>query len=89
MNELPEELNSSEIEASGVIYNGEWIPVPHHRLTSEIQIQLLDWHPIFSGRCPNCEIPIATPENSKSDWHCLHCNWSLSQSAEHIDLRLS
>jgi hypothetical protein len=80
MSQLPEELNSSEIEASGVIYNGEWIPVPHHRLTPEIQIQLLDWHPIFSGHCPNCEIPIATPEDSKLDWHCLQCDWNLSHS---------
>ncbi|WP_017711153.1 hypothetical protein [Prochlorothrix hollandica] len=34
---------------------------------------LLDWHPLFTGRCPECEMPIADP--GVPHWDCSHCGW--------------
>jgi hypothetical protein len=86
MSHISEEPNLFEKQASGITYNGEWIPLPKHQLAQEVQIQLLDWHPVFSGCCPICETPIATPDNSQSDWNCSHCDWNLPQSDNHIAL---
>jgi hypothetical protein len=74
---------------SGFLYNDEWIATPHRRLTQAEQMQLLDWHPIFLGRCPHCETPIATPDDAQSHWNCHYCDWTLARLADHIDLSLS
>ncbi len=36
------------------------------------QLALLNTHPLFTGRCPNCEMPIAAPQ---IHWDCQHCGW--------------
>jgi hypothetical protein len=36
-------------------YNGEEIIQPQQRWTREEQLELLDYHPMFTGRCPQCE----------------------------------
>gem|GEM_PF-1800115 len=89
MSQSPNDPQPIDSPQSCVLYNGEWIAAPHRRLTQAEQMQLLDWHPIFSGRCPHCETPIATPDDSESHWHCHHCDWTLARSAGHIDLSLS
>ncbi|WP_260445905.1 hypothetical protein [Nostoc sp. UCD121] len=33
-------------------YNGELILQPQQRLTQQQQLELIDWHPMFTGRCP-------------------------------------
>lgn len=45
----------------GGYYAGDWIPQLPTRITVEQQLALLDWHPMFTGRCPNCEMPIRDP----------------------------
>jgi hypothetical protein len=55
-------------------YAGDWIPQPFPTLTEDEQLALLDWHPLFTGRCPNCERPIA--EAVKGRWQCGHCEWA-------------
>jgi hypothetical protein len=37
-------------------YNGELILQPRQRWTPEQQLELLDTHPLFTGRCPQCEM---------------------------------
>lgn len=54
-------------------YAGDWIPKPFPTMSAEEQLALLDWHPQFTGRCPNCEIPISATEDSQ--WTCPHCQW--------------
>ncbi|MGD1950744.1 MAG: hypothetical protein ACFB14_14020 [Leptolyngbyaceae cyanobacterium] len=56
-------------------YNGEIIPAPVVRYTPEQQLALLDWHPIFTGRCPNCEMPITQTQPARVHWDCGHCDW--------------
>lgn len=37
----------------------------------EQRLFLLDWHPLFTGRCPECEHPIPGPIH----YDCDHCGW--------------
>ncbi|MEG3941921.1 MULTISPECIES: hypothetical protein [unclassified Microcoleus] len=37
-------------------YSGELILQPPQRWTLEQQLELLDTHPLFTGRCPQCEM---------------------------------
>lgn len=57
----------------GGYYMGDWIPQPFPTLTEAEQLALLDWHPLFTGRCPNCEMPVA--ELVEGRWTCGHCDW--------------
>ena len=57
------------------IYDGEVIAVPPMRLTPEEQLALLDWHPIFTGRCPECEVAIKARSQRLVRWECDRCGW--------------
>jgi hypothetical protein len=55
-------------------YGSELVITPVQRWTREQQLDLLDWHPLFTGRCPHCECSIAAlPLHPHLD--CLHCGW--------------
>lgn len=58
----------------GGYYAGDWIP-QQHWLTTEEQLGLLDTHPLFTGRCPNCEMPIRQTEPPRVHWDCDECGW--------------
>ena len=58
----------------GGYYAGDWIPQPFPEMAVEEKLALLDWHPQFKGRCPNCEMPIAAQEDRR--WDCAHCEWN-------------
>jgi hypothetical protein len=58
----------------GGYYLGDWIPQPFPEMTEAEKLALLDWHPLFTGRCPNCEMPIA--ESDEGQWKCGHCEWA-------------
>ena len=51
---------------------GDWIPQPSPAPTTAEQLLLLDEHPYFTGRCPNCEMPIA---EAVEQWTCDRCDW--------------
>ncbi|NEQ54410.1 MAG: hypothetical protein F6K11_30485 [Leptolyngbya sp. SIO3F4] len=57
-------------------YNGEVIPTPVVRYTLEQQFALLDWHPLFTGRCPNCEITMQQTTPPRIYWDCAACGWA-------------
>jgi hypothetical protein len=56
-------------------YNGEEIPPPQQRLTTEARWEILNTHPLFTGHCPNCEyqFPSHVPELVHFD--CPVCGW--------------
>jgi hypothetical protein len=56
-------------------YNGEEIIQPQQRWTREEQLDLLDYHPIFTGRCPQCECPFPRYEKPPVHWACDQCGW--------------
>lgn len=72
-NEMLDEENLSDRKPAGV-YNGELILQPQQRFDWQQQLNLLDWHPLFTGRCPNCERSMAT-EASRLHWDCEACGW--------------
>ena len=43
--------------------------------TDEEKLALLDWHPMFTGRCPNCEMPLHQTDPPRVHWDCEHCGW--------------
>ena len=78
----PEDNNCADFEAlevrqplGGGYYAGDWIPQPFPRLQPEEQQALLDEHPLFTGRCPNCEMPVREKEPPRVHWDCEHCGW--------------
>ncbi|HEY9811302.1 MAG TPA: hypothetical protein V6D13_18410 [Halomicronema sp.] len=60
-------------------YNGEKIYQPLQKLSFEEMLLLLDTHPLFTGRCPDCKMPlkVETPE-----WHCDHCGATQNSAEE-------
>ena len=63
-------------EPVGVAYYGdEFVLSPAQQLSLEQRLELLGWHPIFTGRCPNCEYPIRQTEPARVHWDCLECGW--------------
>ena len=62
----------------GDYYLGDWIPQPFPTLTTANQQALLDGHPQFTSRCPNCETLIA--QANEGQWKCGYCEWEESES---------
>jgi hypothetical protein len=56
-------------------YNGELILQPQQRWTPEQQLELLDTHPLFTGRCPQCEMTYPQYETPPVHWDCSACGW--------------
>ncbi|MBD2093594.1 hypothetical protein H6F90_00295 [Trichocoleus sp. FACHB-591] len=68
----PEELWEPE---GASYYNGELIVTPEQRWSRLEKLALLDSHPMFTGRCPQCETGIAS-EIPRVHWDCRHCGWA-------------
>ncbi|MEP0913089.1 hypothetical protein NDI45_19440 [Leptolyngbya sp. GB1-A1] len=71
--QLPE-LEEQWQPEGAAYYNGELILQPKQRTPAE-QMELLDTHPLFTGRCPACEIPIAPVQPAQVHWDCRNCGW--------------
>ncbi|MEC4816472.1 MAG: hypothetical protein SAK29_24875 [Scytonema sp. PMC 1069.18] len=55
-------------------YNGEEIVQPRQKWSQQEQLELLDWHPIFMGRCPNCGAEFDRDYMARVHWDC-PCGW--------------
>jgi len=55
-------------------YNGELILQPQQRWTPEEQMELLDWHPMFTGKCPQCGTKFDRNHRARVHWNC-PCGW--------------
>lgn len=63
-------------EPEGVpYYAGELILQPQQRWTREEQLDLLDTHPIFTGRYPECGYKFSRDNPPQVHWDCLNCTW--------------
>nr|WP_290222520.1 hypothetical protein [Trichocoleus desertorum] len=56
-------------------YNAELIITPQQRWSCLEKLALFDTHPLFTGRCPQCETSIA-PETLRVHWDCKYCGWT-------------
>ena len=70
-NAEPEELWEPE---GATYYNGEEIIQPPQRWTREEQLWLLDNHPMFTGKCPQCGTTMNRDYTSRVHWDC-ECGW--------------
>ncbi len=62
-------------EPEGVAYyNGELIYQPEQRLTRQQRLELLLWHPTFTGRCPRCGTGFPQA-GDRVHWDCEQCGW--------------
>lgn len=71
-NAEPEELWEPE---GASYYSGELILQPRQRWTREEQLELLDYHPLFTGKCPQCKFEFPRYERPPVHWDCLECGW--------------
>ncbi|MBN8561059.1 MAG: hypothetical protein J0L70_11080 [Leptolyngbya sp. UWPOB_LEPTO1] len=63
-------------EPEGASYSGNELVINTiQRWTREQQIALLNWHPMFTGRCPNCERTMLQTQPARVHWDCEHCEW--------------
>jgi hypothetical protein len=54
-------------------YDGELVLQPEHFLSTEDRLEILNTHPLFTGRCPNCGETFA--EAIAVHWDCPACKW--------------
>ncbi|MGG6269096.1 hypothetical protein ACQ4M3_25490 [Leptolyngbya sp. AN03gr2] len=74
MSESNDDLLLSQCENSSY-YAGELIETPNPHWTKEQQIELLNWHPMSTGRCPNCERSLQQTHPVRVHSSCEHCGW--------------
>ena len=55
-------------------YGDELILEPVQQRSLKQRLDLLDTHPLFTGRCPNCERPIREIAG-QVHYDCGHCGW--------------
>ncbi|MEP0755204.1 hypothetical protein NDA03_23590 [Trichocoleus sp. Lan] len=56
-------------------YDGEPVPRPRQRFTPESKLELLDYHPMFTGKCPRCKMPFEVKKPPSVNWDCSRCGW--------------
>jgi hypothetical protein len=70
---MPPEEPSDKEDAT---YNGEAISQPPQRWTKAEQLELLMWHPTFTGKCPKCGEQFSSGQVLDQNWKCDRCGWS-------------
>jgi hypothetical protein len=56
-------------------YNGEIILQPQQHRTQQQQLELLDTHPLFTGKCPQCGYEFDRDWSARVHWDCSECDW--------------
>ncbi|MEC4818038.1 MAG: hypothetical protein SAK29_32925 [Scytonema sp. PMC 1069.18] len=56
-------------------YNGEEIIQPRQMWTQQQQMELLDKHPMFTGKCPSCGYEYDRDYTARVHWDCPVCGW--------------
>jgi len=61
--------------AGASYYNGELVIQPQQRWTTEEQLELLDWHPMFTGKCPRYGALFDRDYTARVHYDCPVCGW--------------
>jgi hypothetical protein len=62
-------------EPEGASYYGNELVInTEQRWNREQKLALLDWHPLFTGRCPSCEVTLLETAPPRLYWDCA-CGW--------------
>lgn len=59
--------------------NSKPMPAPFGDLKPEQRLEVLNKHPLFTGRCFNCKKPVSPEDALESDWQCPKCAWNTSE----------
>lgn len=62
-------------EPEGASYYNDELILHKPRLTREQQWWLLDNHPLFTGRCPQCDRQFDFNNPPAVHWDCPECGW--------------
>ncbi len=74
--ENPYSEDNDQWEPEGAsYYNGELVIQPRQRWTPQQQLELLDTHPIFTGKCPRCGYEYERDYTARVHWDCPECGW--------------
>ncbi len=65
---------TEQCQPLGAAYYGDELVIqPEHYLSTEERLEILDTHPLFTGKCPNCGEAIA--QTPVVHWDCPGCKW--------------
>jgi predicted nucleic acid-binding Zn-ribbon protein len=64
-----------ELVIERATYLGEEIKQPPQRWTLEQQFELLDTHPMFTGKCLECGYIFDRDYTARVHWDCPECGW--------------
>ncbi len=64
-----------ELVIERVTYNGEEIIQPQQLWTQQQQLELIDTHPLFTGKCPQCGYEFERDYTARVHWDCPDCGW--------------
>jgi predicted RNA-binding Zn-ribbon protein involved in translation (DUF1610 family) len=64
-----------ELVIERVTYNGEEIIQPQQLWTQQQQLELVDMHPLFTGKCPECGYEFERDYTARVHWDCPDCGW--------------
>jgi predicted RNA-binding Zn-ribbon protein involved in translation (DUF1610 family) len=64
-----------ELVIERVTYNGEEIIQPQQLWTQQQQLELLDMHPLFTGKCPECGYEFERDYTARVHYDCPDCGW--------------
>jgi len=56
------------------LYAGEVVISPVQRWTRAQKLELMLWHPVFTGLCPQCRCEYAL-DAERVHWDCPACGW--------------
>jgi predicted RNA-binding Zn-ribbon protein involved in translation (DUF1610 family) len=73
--ELVIDTTESGCQGHRVTYLGEEIKQPPQRWTREQKLELLDTHPMFTGKCPQCGYTFDRDYTSRIHFDCPDCGW--------------
>ena len=74
--ELDLEIPDDEATAwYGEQWQSQWASYYSDELVLVQRLELLDSHPLFTGRCPNCEMPLLQTDPPRVHWDCEYCGW--------------
>ena len=56
-------------------YGGELVLDLARVRSQDEQLHLLDTHPLFTSRCPDCGMPLLQTDPPRVHWDCGRCGW--------------
>jgi hypothetical protein len=66
---------TSSVTEQPAYYAGQPIDQPSQGKTRAQRLEILLWHPLFTGKCPQCSQALPSDDLTPSRWQCEQCGW--------------